>query len=76
MRNLVNGRHAGVFNLDKVPLRAGLPLRQLSGYESFEGYVEPVSYSCSRALTGTQFGSRRMDSQGLRRCQRGFQGRR
>lgn len=33
----------GEFNLDKVPLRAGVPLSKLSGYESFEGYVDGVS---------------------------------
>lgn len=34
---------SGKFNLDKVPLRAGVPMSKLSGYESFEGYVDDVS---------------------------------
>lgn len=34
---------SGEFNLDKVPLRAGVPLSKLSGYESFEGYVDDGS---------------------------------
>ncbi|POS71821.1 hypothetical protein DHEL01_v209790 [Diaporthe helianthi] len=33
----------GVFNLDKMPLRAGVPLSQLSGYESFEG-LDPAEW--------------------------------
>ncbi|KAF9880406.1 x-pro dipeptidyl-peptidase c-terminal non-catalytic domain-containing protein [Colletotrichum karsti] len=33
----------GNLNLDKVPLRAGVPLSQLSGYESFEG-LDPAEW--------------------------------